>query len=45
MRIKSGVRQFGWALLMSFTVVQGAQAARPAPRRYRMASTATPFTR
>ncbi|MBS0904742.1 gamma-glutamyltransferase [Pantoea dispersa] len=27
MRIKSGVRQFGWALLMSFTVVQGAQAA------------------
>jgi len=27
MRIHNGVRQFGWALLMSFTVVQGAQAA------------------
>ncbi|MBK4784830.1 MAG: gamma-glutamyltransferase [Pantoea sp. Pent] len=27
MRIHTGVRQFGWALLMSFTVVQGAQAA------------------
>ncbi|TQC74825.1 gamma-glutamyltransferase [Pantoea dispersa] len=27
MRIHKGVRQFGWALLMSFTVVQGAQAA------------------
>ncbi|UXO68159.1 gamma-glutamyltransferase [Pantoea dispersa] len=26
MRIHNGVRQFGWALLMSFTVVQGAQA-------------------
>ncbi|KAJ9430943.1 gamma-glutamyltranspeptidase / glutathione hydrolase [Candidatus Pantoea symbiotica] len=27
MRIQGNVRQFGWALLMSFTVVQGAQAA------------------
>ncbi|KTR88970.1 gamma-glutamyltransferase [Pantoea dispersa] len=27
MRIHNGVRLFGWALLMSFTVVQGAQAA------------------
>ena len=27
MRIKGNVRQFGWALLMSFTVVQGAHAA------------------
>ncbi|WP_262264531.1 gamma-glutamyltransferase [Pantoea dispersa] len=27
MRIHNSVRQFGWALLMSFTVVQGAQAA------------------
>lgn len=27
MRIHNGVRQFVWALLMSFTVVQGAQAA------------------
>ncbi len=27
MRIHNGVRQFGWALLISFTVVQGAQAA------------------
>lgn len=26
MRIQGNVRQFGWALLMSFTVVQGAQA-------------------
>ncbi|WGK57531.1 MULTISPECIES: gamma-glutamyltransferase [Pantoea] len=27
MRIQGNVRQFGWALLMSFTVVQGAHAA------------------
>ncbi|MHC9056667.1 gamma-glutamyltransferase [Pantoea sp. y20] len=29
MRIQGNVRQFGWALLMSFTVVQGAHAAPP----------------